>query len=75
MSSFIRFVIKTYKNSDTAYGDIARDMLIDETIKRTWSYRRFLLHLNTNHKPCDRVLQLLEELNDIYCRKQQRLYQ
>jgi len=63
-TTFVRFVLK-YKNEDSPYGDLARDMLEDKKIKRTWGYKttkKYLISVNA----CDRVMDLLEVLINVF---------
>jgi hypothetical protein len=73
MSSFVRFVIK-YKKSDCAYGDIARDILQDELINRSWGYNTFKIYIETHHNPSERVMTLIEELRALHRVNQAGLY-
>lgn len=44
MSSFVRFILK-FKDDDSPYGDVARDVQMDPAVNRTWGYRSFAKHL------------------------------
>lgn len=60
MSSFVRYILK-FKNDDNAYGDIARDILVDTEINHKWGYRSFVKHL-VKRNACQRVFELTAEL-------------
>lgn len=64
MSSFVRWVLQ-FKNDDTAIGDVARDMIADRGLKRTWSYRTVIKHLD-DRGACDSVYTILAEANQRY---------
>ena len=64
MSSFVRFVLK-YKKEDTAFGDVARDILMDSGVNRAWGYKRFVKHLESMNAS-QRVYTLVEELKVKY---------
>lgn len=72
MSSFVRFVLK-HKRDDTPYGDVARDVLQDESINRAWGFRTFKKYLE-NRGACERVLDLVDELHEVYATVQASLY-
>ena len=69
----MRFVLK-YKKSDCPYGDIARDILQDELINRTWGYRTFKIYIETHHNASERVMILIDELIELYIKNQAGLY-
>jgi len=73
MSSFIRFVLK-YKKSDCVYGDVARDILQDEGINRSWCFTTFSKYLEDHHKPSEKVLTLIDELHALHKIHQAGLY-
>jgi len=73
MSSFVRFVLK-YKKSDCAYGDVARDILQDENINRAWGYRTFKVYIENHHNASERVINLVDELIELYIKNQAGLY-
>jgi hypothetical protein len=64
MSSFVRFVLK-HKNEDSAVGDVARDMLQDTRIKRTWCYATVKKHLD-EIGACGSVYNVLSEASERY---------
>jgi hypothetical protein len=64
MVSFVSYVLQ-FKNSDTALGDVARDMMLDTGIKRSWGYMRLLKHMNEMNA-CERVYNLLETAYNHY---------
>lgn len=64
MSSFVRFVLN-FKNDDSAIGDVARDMVVDDSLKRNWCYKTVVKHLE-GKGACDKVYQILEEANERY---------
>jgi hypothetical protein len=72
MSSFVRFILK-FKHSDCARGDVARDIREDGQIKRTWGYRTFKKYLE-ERGACSRVMDLVEEMNVEYAKRQAGLY-
>ena len=72
MSSFVRFILK-YKYSDCAWGDVARDIREDAGIKRTWGYRAFKKYLD-DRGACSRVMDIIEEINVEYAKRQAGLY-
>jgi hypothetical protein len=66
-TTFVRFVLK-YKNDYSPYGDLARDMIVDQELKRTWGYKttkKYLICMNA----CDKVMELLEDLREKYNNK------
>lgn len=71
MTTFVRYIL-SYKKSDCAYGDVARDMLKDNQIKRTWGYRTLKAYLET--RACGRVMDLIESLYEDYQKFQSALY-
>ena len=73
MSSFVRFVLK-YKKSDCPYGDVARDILQDENINRAWGYRTFKVYIENHHNASERVINLVDELIELYIKNQAGLY-
>jgi hypothetical protein len=73
MSSFIRYVLK-YKKSDCPYGDLARDILQDENIYRTWSYKIFKTYLQEHHNVNDTIITLVDELHVLHRQHQKNLY-
>ena len=60
MSSFVRFILQA-KKDNTAYGDVARDILDDPEINRRWGYRSFVKHLD-NRRASQRVYELVDAL-------------
>ena len=57
MSSFVRYVLK-FKNDDSAIGDVARDIMADNNLKRTWSYKTLVKYLE-EVGACDKVFGIL----------------
>jgi hypothetical protein len=53
-------------------GDVARDMVLDVNIKRTWCYKTLKKYLE--ERACGRVMDLIEELHDNYQVVQNGLY-
>jgi hypothetical protein len=64
MSSFVRWVLQ-FKNDDSAIGDVARDMMVDMDLKKTWCYRTVIKHLD-QRGACDSVYTILAEANQRY---------
>jgi hypothetical protein len=73
MSSFVRFVLR-YKKSDCAYGDVARDILEDEGIRRSWCFTTFSKHLEDHHNASEKVLNIIDELHALHKIHQSGLY-
>jgi len=71
MTTFVRYILK-YKKSDCPYGDVARDMIQDNQIRRTWGYRTLKAYLE--ERACGRVMDLIEELHTDYQATQNALY-
>ena len=57
--TFTRYVLR-FKTENSGIGDVARDLLEDPRIKRTWGYTRLRKHLLENGA-CDDALERLEE--------------
>ena len=72
MTTFVRYCLR-WKKSDCAYGDLARDMLIDVNIRRTWCYKTFKKYLE-DRGACGRCLDVLEQMNESYILMQRSLY-
>ena len=64
MSSFIRYILK-FKQHNDPYGDVARDILLDEEVNRNWGYRSFVKHLH-KRGACQRVYEIVDDLWDQY---------
>jgi hypothetical protein len=71
MSSFVRFVLK-HKHDDTPYGDLARDMIADPNIRRTWGVKTTKAYIEPLASV--KVWAVLEELVEMYKRKINGLY-
>lgn len=65
MSSFVRFALK-HKKEQTAWGDVAKDIAMDEGIVRTWNWKRLEKYLDENRRVSARVQGILEEMRDAY---------
>jgi hypothetical protein len=63
--SFTRFVL-SFKSSPTAIGDVARDLLEDSCVKRSWGYKALRRHLTVDHNACDGALDALEAAQDLF---------
>jgi hypothetical protein len=46
MVSFVSYVLQ-FKDDDSAIGDVARDMMLDTGIKRSWGYKSLVKHLES----------------------------
>ena len=62
MVSFVSYVLQ-FKDDDSAIGDVARDMMLDTGIKRSWGYKSLVKHLETMNA-CDRVYSVLEQAHE-----------
>lgn len=60
MSTFVRYILK-HKKEQTAYGDVARDILDDPNVDRSWSYRSFSRYL-AQQNASQRVFELVDAL-------------
>ena len=58
MVSFVSYLLQ-FKDDDNAIGDVARDMMLDTGIRRSWGYKRLVKHLESMNA-CDRVYYVLE---------------
>jgi hypothetical protein len=65
MSSFVRFALK-HKNEDSAWGDVAKDIAMDEGVVRTWNWKRLEKYLDENRRVSARVQGILEEMRDAW---------
>jgi hypothetical protein len=59
MISFVTYVL-SFKDSDCALGDVARDMMFDSDIRKSWGYPRLIVHLMHKNAVAD-VYAVLEE--------------
>ena len=59
MMSFVSYVL-SFKDSDCALGDVARDMMFDSDIRKSWGYPRLIVHLMHKNAVAD-VYAVLEE--------------
>jgi hypothetical protein len=64
MMSFVNYVL-LHKEDNTALGDVARDINLDRAIKKSWSYRRLIVHL-IHMNAVERIYQILEEAKIAY---------
>ena len=48
MVSFVSFLL-SFKDDDSAVGDLARDALADDRISKRWGFNTFLDHLVRNN--------------------------
>jgi hypothetical protein len=64
MISFVTYVL-SFKDSDCALGDVARDMMLDTAISKRWGFPRLIKHLVTMNAD-GRVYGVLEEANFVY---------
>jgi hypothetical protein len=44
MVSFVSFLL-SFKNEDSAVGDLARDASMDDRINKRWGFNKFMEHL------------------------------
>lgn len=65
MVSFVNYVLR-FRNADSAWGDVARDMLDDANINRRWGYMSLVRYLLSNHNPCGAVMDILSEINTVH---------
>lgn len=65
MSSFVRFALK-HKKDESAWGDVAKDIAMDEGIVRTWNWKRLEKYLDENRRVSARVQGILEEMRDAW---------
>jgi hypothetical protein len=65
MSSFVRFALK-HKKEGSAWGDVAKDIAMDEGIVRTWNWKRLEKYLDENRRVSPRVQGILEEMRDAW---------
>ena len=72
MTTFVRYCLR-WKKSDCPYGDVARDMLLDINIRRTWGYKTFKKYLE-DRGASGRCLDIIDEMNEAYGMLQQALY-
>ena len=72
MTTFVRYCLR-WKKSDCPYGDVARDMLQDVNIRRTWCYKTFKKYLE-DRGACGRCLDVVDEINETYVLMQKALY-
>ena len=63
--SFVGYVLK-HKRQDTALGDVARDIAIDDAINRRWGFRSLIRYIETNHNCSDAVISILNNANDAF---------
>lgn len=70
MSSYVRFVLK-HKDAQTIWGDVARDVLSDSSVDRSWSWKQFNLYMD-KVKPCKAAYDAMLEMRD-ECRAQKKL--
>ena len=71
MSSFVRFVLK-HKKEDTPAGDLARDMMADPTIKRTWGVKTTKTYIEPLASA--KVWAVVEEMEEMYKARIKDLY-
>ncbi len=62
--SFVNFVL-SFRDDNTPWGDLARDMLEDTSLNRRFGYKKFKSYLQ-NYGADDVVLELLDELRTAY---------
>ena len=59
-----------YEDEDSAFGDVARDMMVQvkqKELKKTWGYRRVVNHLSMMPSAVsEKVFHILEEANERY---------
>lgn len=69
MISFVNFVLLN-KNENNAIGDVARDMVQDTQIKKSWCYATLKKHMD-EIGACGAVYDVLSEANEVYkqCKK------
>ena len=72
MTTFVRYCLR-WKNSDCAFGDVARDMLLDANIRRTWCYKTLKKYLE-DRGACGRCIDVVDEMYEAYGMLQQALY-
>jgi hypothetical protein len=64
MVSFVSYVL-SFKDDDSALGDVARDIFADKDIKKSWGFPRLishLMHLNAN----ENIYGILKEARQQY---------
>lgn len=72
MTTFVRYCLR-YKYSDCPFGDLARDMLQDPNIRRTWGYKTFKDYLE-QRGASGRCLDIVDEMYEAYGMLQKALY-
>lgn len=67
MVSFVSFLL-TFKNDDSAIGDLARDAVMDIRINKRWGFNKFMNHL-VELGACERARLVALEALDRYSRR------
>lgn len=65
MSAFVKYIL-SFKNEDSAWGDVSRDFAHEECeVKADWKYKQIKAHLEEK-RACDRVTSIFEEMWEGY---------
>jgi hypothetical protein len=67
MVSFVSFLL-SFKNEDSAVGDLARDACMDDRINKRWGFNKFMEHLG-NVNACEGARISAQIAFDRYSRK------
>jgi len=65
MSAFVKYIL-SFKNEDSAWGDVSKDFAHEQCeVKRGWGYKKVKTHLEEKGA-CDRVLVILDEMWEMF---------